>query len=346
MGGFCCPARDTWDQAGGRRCMLLPCLSDPARRSSLSLKVALVMLHIVFVGVLFLLDRELIDKTRKIPWYTALYLSLFVATLAQYFFTAGSSPGYVIDAMRAANETHSIAVKTLMTSKQSASRNGSLIISVEGGQSGKSISRSNATPWTKLVMDLYPPGSSVRSWTCTYCNIVQPPRAKHCHDCDKCVLQFDHHCVWLGTCIGQGNHCRFWWYILEETALCIWTGILYISYLKANFSRAWWKDGIVILLLATLSICLVFLLLLLLFHSYIVLTNQTTYELVRRRRIPYLRGIPERVYPFSKGICTNIYNFCCARSSLYTIETLPTTRELEEKSKPYTCLDVLKCRCC
>ena len=39
---------------------------------------------------------------------------------------------------------------------------------------------------------------------------VQPPRAKHCHDCDKCVLQFDHHCVWLGTCIGQGNHCKFW----------------------------------------------------------------------------------------------------------------------------------------
>lgn len=39
----------------------------------------------------------------------------------------------------------------------------------------------------------------------------QPPRTKHCHDCDKCVLQFDHHCVWLGTCIGQGNHCRFWW---------------------------------------------------------------------------------------------------------------------------------------
>ncbi|XP_043695328.1 protein S-acyltransferase 10 [Telopea speciosissima] len=346
IGCLCCPSRETRDQTGDRCSHLFPCLPDPARRSSWGLKVALVMLHIVYVGVIFLFDRDLIEKTRKEPWYTALFLSLFVATLVQYFFTSGSSPGYVIDAMRAANETHAIFGKTSMTSKQSASRtNGNLIIHVEGDQFGKSVSRSNST-WTKLVMDFYPPGSSIRSWTCTYCNIVQPPRAKHCHDCDKCVLQFDHHCVWLGTCIGQGNHCRFWWYIFEETILCMWTGVLYISYLKANFSRAWWKDGIVILLLATLSICLIFLLLLLLFHSYIVLTNQTTYELVRRRRIPYLRGIPERVYPFSKGMCRNLYNFCCARSSLYTIEPLPTSQELEEKSRPYTCVDVLKCRCC
>ncbi|KAF6172527.1 hypothetical protein GIB67_007040 [Kingdonia uniflora] len=80
--------------------------------------------------------------------------------------------------------------------------------------------------------------------------------------------------------------------------------------------------------------------------GYIVLTNQTTYELVRRRRIPYLRGIPERIYPFSKGICTNLYNFCCARTSIYNLEPLPTTQELEIKSRPYTCLDIVSCRCC
>uniref|UniRef100_A0A2P2KVV8 S-acyltransferase n=1 Tax=Rhizophora mucronata TaxID=61149 RepID=A0A2P2KVV8_RHIMU len=50
-----------------------------------------------------------------------------------------------------------------------------------------------------------------------------------------------------------------------------------------------WKDAIMILLLVPLSISLIFLLLLLLFHSYLILTNQTTYELVRRRRILYLR---------------------------------------------------------
>jgi len=207
---------------------------------------------------------------------------------------------------------------------------------VDGSHLGRNLLGSNTASWSKLVMDMYPPGTSARNWTCSYCNVEQPPRAKHCHDCDKCVLQFDHHCVWLGTCIGQGNHCRFWWYICEETALCLWTGILYIAYLKANISRAWWKDAIMILLLITLSISLIFLLLLLLFHSYLILTNQTTYELVRRRRINYL----------SKGICRNLHSFCCARSSKYSMEPLPTAQEVEEKLRPYTCLDLVTGRCC
>ncbi|KAL8251424.1 hypothetical protein R6Q59_035117 [Mikania micrantha] len=85
---------------------------------------------------------------------------------------------------------------------------------------------------------------------------------------------------------------------------------------------------------------------LLLFHSYLVVTNQTTYELVRRRRIPYMRSIPERVYPFSKGACRNLYNFCFARRSIYAMEPLPSAQELEQMSVPYRCLDVISCRCC
>ncbi|KAL9680380.1 hypothetical protein QQ045_018259 [Rhodiola kirilowii] len=136
-----------------------------------------------------------------------------------------------------------------------------------------------------------------------------------------------------------------WWYIFEETALGLWTEILYFSYLKSNMlrARAWWKDAIMIMLLITLTFALIFVLLLLLFHSYLILTNQTTYELVRRRRIPYLREIPERVYPFSNGICSNIYNFCCARSSLYYLEPLPRAHDIEAKARPYTCLDILRC---
>ncbi|XP_012066182.1 protein S-acyltransferase 10 isoform X2 [Jatropha curcas] len=310
---------------------IFPCFADPVKRSSLGLKVALVMLHLIYAGILFLFDNDLIEKAKQDPWYIALYLLLFVATLVQYFVTACSSPGYVLDAMRALNEKNGVFGKASMTSKQPASsKNGSFVITVEGTQSGRNTPGSNLTSWTKLVLDMYPPGTSIRTFTCTYCN----------------VEQFDHHCVWLGTCIGQGNHCRFWWYICEETTLCLWTGILYIAYLKDNITRAWWKDAIMILLLVTLSISVIFLLLLLLFHSYLILTNQTTYELVRRRRIPYLRGVPERVYPFSKGACRNLFNFCCARSNIYSLERLPTALELDLKSRPYTCLDFLTCRCC
>lgn len=338
--GLC---RQLRDRASDRCFTSFPCLSDPARRSSLCLKIALVMIHIIYLGVLVFVDSDnLIRTAKRDPWYVGLYLLLFVGTLVQYFVTSGSSPGYVIDAMRAVNERDPLLRAVPLSSKQPATRkSGGVVITIDRNPIG-----SSATTWTKLVMDMYPPGSSMRQWTCTYCNVLQPPRAKHCHDCDKCVLQFDHHCVWLGTCIGQGNHCRFWWYILEETTLCLWTVILYIGYLKANISRSWWMDAIMIVLLITLSISLVFLVLLLLFHSYLALTNQTTYELVRRRRIPYMRGIPERVYPFSKGIRSNLYNFCCAPNGVYKLEPLPTAQELEEKNIPLKFSDVLCCRCC
>ena len=42
-----------------------------------------------------------------------------------------------------------------------------------------------------------------RTWKyCEFCDFYQPPRAVHCPDCNVCIAGFDHHCVWMGTCIG------------------------------------------------------------------------------------------------------------------------------------------------
>jgi palmitoyltransferase ZDHHC9/14/18 len=59
---------------------------------------------------------------------------------------------------------------------------------------------------------------------CRICNLYRPPtRTVHCYTCDNCVIGFDHHCIWLGTCIGGGNYNKFLTFL---TILVTWIGFL------------------------------------------------------------------------------------------------------------------------
>ena len=57
---------------------------------------------------------------------------------------------------------------------------------------------------------------------CKDCQEVMPPRAYHCEVCKKCVLRMDHHCPWVGTCIGLLNY-KFYWQFLFYTTLSLLT---------------------------------------------------------------------------------------------------------------------------
>ena len=39
-------------------------------------------------------------------------------------------------------------------------------------------------------------------------------RTKHCIICEKCVDEFDHHCFWVGNCIGKNNFSLFFNFLI------------------------------------------------------------------------------------------------------------------------------------
>ncbi|CAE7599937.1 ERF2 [Symbiodinium sp. CCMP2456] len=54
---------------------------------------------------------------------------------------------------------------------------------------------------------------SVRVRRCDICQIVQPRGCQHCQFCQVCVQGHDHHCPWMGKCIGSNNLCSFYTFL-------------------------------------------------------------------------------------------------------------------------------------
>lgn len=55
---------------------------------------------------------------------------------------------------------------------------------------------------------------------CKKCQTTKPDRAHHCSTCRRCVLKMDHHCPWLGTCVGLKNYKAFLLFLIYLTLFC------------------------------------------------------------------------------------------------------------------------------
>lgn len=48
------------------------------------------------------------------------------------------------------------------------------------------------------------------NWSlCNKCESYRPLRAHHCRICNRCINKMDHHCPWIGNCVGQDNQRSF-----------------------------------------------------------------------------------------------------------------------------------------
>ncbi|KAJ1610287.1 putative palmitoyl transferase [Cryptosporidium canis] len=164
-------------------------------------------------------------------------------------------------------------------------------------------------------LDLQINAQIVRVKFCPDCKIIRPPRSVHCNVCNHCVDRFDHHCPWVGTCIGAGNYKTFILFIstlfLLELSMLVGsckmvdhftreaTDVLKLENSTKVFIHTMNNSAGAAVVIGFACFTALFALSLLIFHCYIGAMNKTTFEEIKRL-------YSETSNPWYSGISRNI----------------------------------------
>ena len=142
---------------------------------------------------------------------------------------------------------------------------------------------------------------------CYTCFHFRPPRTSHCAECDNCVEKFDHHCLWMGTCVGKRNY-KYFYLVLSLTTIlsliqifsCV--GFIIVKLKQENIKKILY---IIISLSCVgffdLMFFCFFLIKLFAVHSWLLTTGLTFYEHIKKKYFIFLD-----IRPYSKGLWKNI----------------------------------------
>ena len=150
---------------------------------------------------------------------------------------------------------------------------------------------------------------------CYSCYLFRPPRTSHCALCDNCVERFDHHCIWLGNCVGKNNYKYFYGLLSSLNINAIFQIIFCVFSLNLEIKSKNKEDINYIFIIIMGCLILYNLLFLILFigklfvlHTYLIFKGITFYEYSKDK----LKSYPEGVNPYNK------YKFFSNKNILFT----------------------------
>ena len=131
-------------------------------------------------------------------------------------------------------------------------------------------------------------GRIVKIKYCISCRIYRPPRTVHCGACGCCIERLDHHCPWIGTCVGKRNYKYFIVFMWSIAIICLYAitccsvhisdtafNVLYVKESTKGISGPQIFSIILLTLTSGLSIFVFFLFG---YHQYLLCRNETTNE--------------------------------------------------------------------
>ncbi|KNZ76633.1 Palmitoyltransferase PFA3 [Termitomyces sp. J132] len=123
---------------------------------------------------------------------------------------------------------------------------------------------------------------------CEVDRIVKPYRTHHCRSCGTCILKYDHHCPWIGQCVGARNQKFFMNFIQVTSFLTTYTCVTLLVFVVLRATSA---DGHIdpqkIVIVAFAGLFAVFTTLMQFTHVRLIWSGQTTVESMQGHRMKH-----------------------------------------------------------